>query len=439
MTRRRPMRRRIAIVMVSVGLPAVLATAAVAQTPSAPDCFPDEATTASSFALRDGDRVVFYGDSITHDGGYARLVEEYVVTRFPGWDVRFYNAGVGGDTVSGGWAGDAERRLERDVIALHPTMVTVMLGMNDGGYKPYDAETFSAYAGGYRAIVKKLKETVPRLTLIRSSPFDDITRPPAFAPGYDDVLRRYGCYVTALAASERVSTVDFRAPVNEGLAAVLATNPALARQLLPDRVHPSEAGHLVMGAALLRAWGAPTLVTRVEIDAARPAVAVAENSDVLDLEATPGRLQWKQEDRALPLPLNFDDADVALAEKAGAGLEALDQQVLVVGGLAAGEYDLRIDGTEVGTFGADALAAGVNLATHGTPMRWQAYEARWAASDRHELQRVRRGLLANDGDSRRAKEAAETLAARDEQQQRHRAFALGPKVRAYELVAVGSR
>ena len=38
---------------------------------------------AAPFALRDGDRVVFYGDSITQDGAYARFVEEYVRTRFP--------------------------------------------------------------------------------------------------------------------------------------------------------------------------------------------------------------------------------------------------------------------------------------------------------------------------------------------------------------------
>ena len=69
------------------------------------------------FALRDGDRVVFYGDSITQEGGYARFVEEYVRTRFPQWDVRFYNAGVGGDTVRGGGAGPIDVRLERDVIA----------------------------------------------------------------------------------------------------------------------------------------------------------------------------------------------------------------------------------------------------------------------------------------------------------------------------------
>ena len=81
-----------------------------------------------AFALRDGDRVVFFGDSITEEGGYGRLVEVYVVSRFPAWDVRFYNSGVGGDRVSGGWAGSIDERLERDVIALRPTVVTVMPG-----------------------------------------------------------------------------------------------------------------------------------------------------------------------------------------------------------------------------------------------------------------------------------------------------------------------
>ena len=37
----------------------------------------------AGFGLRDGDRVVFYGDSITQEGGYGRFVEEYVGTRFP--------------------------------------------------------------------------------------------------------------------------------------------------------------------------------------------------------------------------------------------------------------------------------------------------------------------------------------------------------------------
>jgi lysophospholipase L1-like esterase len=397
---------------------------------------PALAAPPATFALRDGDRVVFYGDSITQDGGYGRFVEEYVRTRFPRWDVRFHNAGVGGDTVRGGWAGTIDVRLERDVLALRPTVVTVMLGMNDGGYKPFDPTTLAAFGEGYRALVAKLEQTLPgvRLTLIRSSPFDDVSRPPQFAPGYDDALRRLGCYVLALGAKEGATVVDFRDPVNAGIAAVAKENPDLAQQVVPDRVHPGPAGHIVMGAALLRAWQAPALVTRVEIDAAARAVVAAENTEVSGLAATAGGgLSWTQLDRALPLPLAFEDAEVVLARKAGADLESLDRQPLVVRGLAAGRFDLRIDGRKVGTFTDAELARGVDLARRDTPMRAQAYPVKWSIGSGHEAQRLRRELLVAAGSDASLKAAADALAARDDAAQAQRSRDAIPKPRKYDL------
>ena len=404
--------------------------------PAASPAAPPEAP--APFALRDGDRVVFYGDSITQDGAYARFVEEYVRTRFPRWDIRFYNAGVGGDTVKGGGAGPIDVRLERDVIALKPTVVTIMLGMNDGGYKPFDPMTLATFGEGYRAIVAKLQQALPgvRLTFIRSSPFDDVARPPQFAPGYDDTLRRLGCYVTTLGAKEKATVVDFRDPVNAGIAAVLKDNPDLARQVLPDRVHPGAAGHLVMGATLLRAWSAPALVTRVEIDAAGQRVVAAENTDVSGLAATEGGVSWTQLDRALPLPLSFEDGETELAQKAGADIESLDREPLVVTGLASGRYELKIDGQSVGTFADAELAKGVNLARYRTPMRWQAYTVKWSVGGGHEEQRVRRELLVAAAKDPSLQAPADALATRDEAVQKQRSLEAIPKPRRYELVPV---
>jgi lysophospholipase L1-like esterase len=83
------------------------------------------------FALRDGDRVVFYGDSITEARHYTTFVETYVVTRFPRLDATFVHSGWGGDGVNGGHGGDIDTRLARDVLAYEPTVLTIMLGMND--------------------------------------------------------------------------------------------------------------------------------------------------------------------------------------------------------------------------------------------------------------------------------------------------------------------
>ena len=92
--------------------------------------------TATGFALHDGDRVTFYGDSITEQREYTEDVEEYMLTRYPTWKVSFHNAGVGGDKVSGGWAGPIDLRLDRDVFAWRPSVITIMLGMNDFYYRP---------------------------------------------------------------------------------------------------------------------------------------------------------------------------------------------------------------------------------------------------------------------------------------------------------------
>jgi lysophospholipase L1-like esterase len=396
------------------------------------------AAAPSPFALRDGDRVVFYGDSITQDGAYARFVEEYVRTRFPQWNVRFYNAGVGGDTVRGGGSGPIDVRLARDVIALKPTVVTIMLGMNDGGYKRFDPTTLSAFADGYRAIVERLQRELPgvRLTLIRPSPFDDVARPPQFAPGYDDTLRRLGCYVVTLAATAKADVADFRDRVNAGLAAVVKDNPELAKQIIPDRVHPGPSGHVLMGATLLRTWHAPGLVSRVAIDAAGPVVASAEKAAVTGLAAAGGGLAWTQTDESLPLPLNYDDAGVDLAQKAGADLESLDEQKVTVTGLAPGRYELKVDGQPVATFAAEELARGVNLARYNTPMRWQAYSVAWSTGDGHDLQRLRRRLLVAAERDPSLAATADALAARDELDQKARSEQAIPKPRKVELVPV---
>src|ERR1700722_8056702 len=95
------------------------------------------------FYLKDGDRVVFYGDSITDQRLYTTFVETYVVTRFPKMDGTFIHSGWGGDdTVRGGGGGPIDLRLKRDVLAYKPTVLTIMLGMNDASYRPFDQRIF---------------------------------------------------------------------------------------------------------------------------------------------------------------------------------------------------------------------------------------------------------------------------------------------------------
>lgn len=342
-------------------------------TPPASAPASEAASGSEAFAIRSGDRVVFYGDSITDQRLYTTFAETFIVTRFPGMNARFIHSGWGGDRVTGGGGGGIGQRLDRDVIAYDPTMVTIMLGMNDGRYRAFDPMIFEIYSNGYRNIVKRLREKSPevRITAIQPSPFDDVTRRPTFAGGYNAVLLRFSDFLADLAKEENLLLADLNKPVVEALRKAHAASPGLAEQIIPDRVHPRASGHLLMAAQLLKAWGAPALVSAVEIDAEGGKVAQAENSAVTNASFGE-RITWTQKDKALPMPLDLSDEVMALAVNSSDFLDTLNRQMLTVRGLKPGTYTLLIDGNVAGSFGAEALADGVNLATLQTPMWEQA-------------------------------------------------------------------
>jgi len=328
---------------------------------------------AQSFYLKDGDRVVFYGDSITDQRLYTTFVETFVLTRFPQMKVAFTHSGWGGDRVTGGGGGPVDLRLQRDVFPYKPTVVTVMLGMNDGSYRAFDQKIFDTYAEGLRHIVESLQKNAPgvRITLIQPSPYDDVTRPPTFEGGYNAVLVRYGDFNKQLAASARLTAADLNTPIVAALEKANQLNSETAREIVRDRVHPGAGGHLLMAEALLKAWNAPPTVSAVEIDAASGRVVSTENTEVASLASAPV-LSWTQTDRALPMPLDTQDAALALALRASDFLDALDRETLRVTGLSAARYELAIDGDSAGTFAKEDLAAGINLAKLPTPMAKQA-------------------------------------------------------------------
>ncbi|MDR2674234.1 MAG: GDSL-type esterase/lipase family protein [Opitutaceae bacterium] len=335
---------------------------------------------ADGFYLKDGDRVVFYGDSITDQRLYNTYVETFVVTRFPAMNVAFTHSGWGGDRVGGGGGGKIDVRLERDVYAYNPTVMTVMLGMNDGSYRAFDQKIFDTYQTGMRHIVDSVREKIPgiRMTLIQPSPYDDVTREPKFPGGYNEVLVRYGAAVKEIAADGRQLSADFNAPLVAVLEKAKAADATLAEKIIPDRVHPGPAGALIMAGALLKSWNAPAVVSDVAIDAAAGKITAAQNTRAADLAVSGDvrghHLVWTQLDDALPMPVDMGNAAVALAVKSSDFTDTLNRQLLRVTGLVATDYELVIDGKSAGAFAPAQLARGINLATLDTPMTAQAAE-----------------------------------------------------------------
>lgn len=328
------------------------------------------------FLLREGDTVVFYGDSITERRIYTSFIEAYVRTRFPKLNLRFLNSGWGGDTVAGGSGGSVKTRLERDVIAYRPSVVTVLLGMNDGRYQPLTEAAYAEFAGGYEKLVRALKTALPgvRLTLLEPSPYDDLTQPSQFRGGYNAVLIRFGGFIHALAERQKAVAVDLNSAVLGPLATVNAKDPSAAREFIPDRVHPGPAASLLMAEAVLKSWNAPAIVTEVDLDAESGTVGRTTRTEVSSISRTGRMLSWAQNDAALPFPLDGQNSPESVAAYSSDFFPAMDDQPLRVKNLKPGGYTLRIDGEPVAMYPADQFARGINLAALETPMLKQARE-----------------------------------------------------------------
>jgi lysophospholipase L1-like esterase len=91
----------------------------------------------SNLALKDGDRYLFMGDSITDCGrrddpafplgnGYPALVPGLVRAQAPALQVEWENRGIGGETLV-----ELEARWENDCLALRPTWMSMLIGIND--------------------------------------------------------------------------------------------------------------------------------------------------------------------------------------------------------------------------------------------------------------------------------------------------------------------
>lgn len=422
----------------------------------------------AQFALRDGDRVAFYGDEITavqfYDNPlepriYPTFVEAYVATRYPKWKVIFVDSAWNGDRVTGGAGGSIEVRLERDVIAYSPTVLTIMLGMNDArtaafnpkdheeyttGYDiaidpadaTFDAERFATYQSGYARLVDRLRHALPgvRVTLLKPTPYFDVSHSPD-AGDFNRVLLRYGEALDSMAQREHLAVADANVALATAVRSAYLGDHSVAHDIVPDGMHPAAAGHLVIAEALLKAWNAPALVSEVELDARRGQVEHAENTVVHAMKAGDA-LTWTQTDAALPFPLELSDPAVALIIRTSDFAQALDEEILRVNGLSASRYQLWIDGDAVGTFPAEQLQAGINLALLDTPMNKQAIRVFQLVQERENVHFglwKRLEFPVNDLPLAHKQQAAEAMAALEQDLREKQHTAAQPRPHRYEL------
>ena len=356
---------------------------------------------AAEFLIRDGDRVVFLGDSITEQRLYTTYIEAYALTRHPNWKLTFRNVGWGGDT---SWlrqrahpdekqlfaADEASqqkmvedsvgRGLGRDVLPLKPTFVTVKFGMNDHSYQPFREDIFRAYVRSQTEIAKVLGANSARVAFLTPQPIED-KRPDPDKDARNQSLRQFSDGLKDVAAKSRASYVDQFDPFMKILLRERASNPQ-GYIGDGDAVHPGQVGQTLMAWAVLKGMGASAAVSSAEIDTAGEKVKATEGCRVHGLKVSDGTVSFDRLDEALPMPV---DKRAEAALKLAPVLEDLNRYELRISGLAGGDYDVTVDGELAGKVSAEELAKGWNLANAPGPITKQAREVLRLVFDKNNV------------------------------------------------------
>lgn len=290
--------------------------------------------------LEPGDRVVFYGDSITQQRMYTRYVQQYVYARYPEMNVRFFNAGWGGDTAKG-----ANARLERDVLHLAPTVVTLLFGMNDGRYRAKDDAITKGFEDELDRLTATLTEKGVRVLVISPGCVDTDRRPALANVDYNATLGGLRDVAARVAKRHSSRFVDLHTEMLRVQTALKRANAKFT--MIPDSVHPSAPGHLVMAKAILDGLGVERMPDLLE-------VTVPKDTERRPIEA------------AARTPVWIEAAGMGVARACGL-LDDLVAQRVTVKDLPTGRWTLSLNGVSAGEFDSRELAAGVPV-----PGSWSA-------------------------------------------------------------------
>jgi lysophospholipase L1-like esterase len=201
--------------------------------------------------IKESDTILFTGDSITDCGrdradplslgnGYAFILASRLQAKLRSPSLRIFNRGVAGDRVQ-----DLEGRLETDILALQPTVVSILIGINDT-WRRYDSGVRSQirdFKTAYSHILRQVHEELEsRIILLE----------PFLLPVPDD-RRTWREDLNPRIDAVRELAVEHRAELLplDGIFAAAATQ-APASFWLPDGVHPSAAGHALIADAWMR-------------------------------------------------------------------------------------------------------------------------------------------------------------------------------------------
>jgi lysophospholipase L1-like esterase len=348
-----------------------------------------------------GDRVVFMGNSITDGGHYHSYIWLYYMTHFPNMRIDCFNAGIGGDVSK-----QMLERLNTDVFAKKPTVMTLTFGMNDTGYEFYPAaKADSAYGQkvkvslqSFELIKAELKQHPEiKKIMIASSPYDETSKIKV-----RPLLKKNSAMLLIAAEQQKTAKennwgfVDFNTPMTQISQREQRTDSTFTMQDA-DRIHPTNDGQMIMAYVFLSAQGlAGTKVADMGINAKNSKIEQQTNCKITGLVANGNTTKFTYLANSLPYPIDTIASGFGRPQRAQAQALKLisfindyDQETLRVKGLDQSKtYALTIDGKAIGIWDGKSFGDGINLAQiTATPQYQQSLAIMHLNEERWEIER----------------------------------------------------
>ena len=185
-------------------------------------------------------KVLFFGDSITQmgvqKGGYIDVLNTQIKASGKEDQYELVGAGIGGNKIY-----DLYLRMEKDVLAQHPDLVVIWVGVNDVWHKASfgtgtDYDKFGIF---YNAVVKKIQATGAKVVVVTPAAIGEKTD---YSNSQDGDLNQYSAWIRKYAAENQLGLVDLRKTFHEYS---VANNPSNKESgiLTYDRVHLNDKGN----------------------------------------------------------------------------------------------------------------------------------------------------------------------------------------------------
>lgn len=317
-----------------------------------------------SKVFRAGDRISFVGNSITQNGFHIRYLMLYYATRFPNMPLIFNSAGISGDTTE-----DISSRMEVDILPQRPDVAVMMSGMNDAfRYFPIMAndsledkkreQSIKKYETEYIHSLNSLLTDGRRVILFTPSIYDE----KASLDSYNDrsintTLYAYRNKVQHWGQQYHIPVVDMWKGLTEVNGALQTKDPK-ATVIGYDRVHPGFLGGFIMTYLFLKDLKELAEVSNVTIDIKKKSADV-KNGLISDIQFDRKSLSFTLLEKSLPFPI---DTAIKEAINYTPFQKDMNLQLLKVGHLEEGQYQLFIDEQLAGQYESHELEKGINLA-----------------------------------------------------------------------------